>query len=67
MSKPLERGKDQNRCDWMGCVEVGFFDRVQKTLLNDEGRKNIPATVRRFVFLCEKHFKLGVGDSEGPQ
>jgi hypothetical protein len=60
---PLELEKDQNRCDWMGCVEVGFLNGVQKTLLNNEGRKNIPATVHRFVFLCDNHFQLGVSIS----
>jgi hypothetical protein len=52
------------RCDWIGCLEVGFFDGVQKTVLNAEGRKNITETRRTFVFLCTKHFKLAMGSSE---
>ena len=51
-------------CDWIGCRETGFFDGVQKSLLNAEGRKNITETRRTFVFLCTKHFKLAVGSSE---
>jgi hypothetical protein len=50
------------RCDWIGCVEVGFFDGVQKTLLNAEGRKNIAETRRTFVILCSHHLKLGVSN-----
>lgn len=54
---------DVNRCDWVGCLEVGFFDGAQKTLLNAEGEKNVRAMRRRFVYLCPEHFKLAIGTS----
>jgi hypothetical protein len=35
---------------------------VQKALLNNEGRQKICEVLRRFVFLCPEHFKLGVAN-----
>ena len=44
-------------------MEMGILDGVDMSLLNDEGRKNIflDETTARFIYLCEKHFELGVG------
>jgi len=44
-------------------MEMGILDGVEMSLLNDEGRKNIFLDERtsRFIYLCEKHFELGVG------
>ena len=62
-SMSLARQEDTNmRCDWIGCLEVGFFDGVQKTVLNAEGRKNITETRRTFVVLCPEHVMLSVGN-----
>jgi len=61
---PKSRENDTSTwCDWIGCLETGFFDGVQKTLLNAERRSNITETRRTFVFLCPDHFKLGVGNA----
>jgi hypothetical protein len=60
-SLSLATGNDMNRCDWNNCLEFGVFDGVQKTLLNAKGRQNIRQVLRKFVFLCPEHFKLGVG------
>jgi hypothetical protein len=52
-----------NRCDWADCTEMGILDGVEMSLLNNEGRKNIllSESPSRFIYLCEKHFELGVG------
>ena len=52
-----------NRCDWADCMEVGILDGVDTSLLNNEARKNIclDETGSRFIYLCPKHWNLGVG------
>ena len=52
-----------NRCDWADYMEMGILDGVEMSLLNDEGRKNIflDEMTSRFIYLCEKHFELAVG------
>ena len=50
----------QKKCDWIGCFEIGFFDGLDKTLLTEEGKKHIFASLK-LIFLCPNHFKLGVG------
>ena len=52
-----------NRCDGAECHEVGILDGVDTSLLNNEGRKNISLdeSRSRFIYLCPKHFELGVG------
>lgn len=52
-----------NRCDWLGCLDAGVFDGVQSLLLNPQGQISIDTTQSgsRFIFLCPKHFELGVG------
>ena len=52
-----------NRCDWAECMEIGILDGVEMSLLNEEGRKNIflDESRSRFIYLCAKHFELGVG------
>jgi len=54
----LETSK--NRCDWLNCLAIGHFDGVDTSLLNTEGRKNIPVNDTRFIYLCAKHFRIGV-------
>jgi hypothetical protein len=53
-----------NRCDWRECFARGLFDGVAAALLNAEGRKNIALDENRsrFIYLCSKHFALGVGE-----
>jgi len=53
----------QKKCDWIGCFEIGFFDSLDKTVLTEEGKKKIFAFLK-LIFLCPKHFKLGVGNSD---
>ena len=53
----------QKKCDWIGCFEIGFFDSLDKTVLTEEGKKHIFAFLK-LIFLCPKHFKLGVGNSD---
>ena len=53
----------QKKCDWIGCSEIGFFDGLDKTLLTEEGKKHIFAFLK-LIFLCQYHFKLGVGTSK---
>ena len=53
----------EKKCDWIGCFEIGFFDDLDKTLLTEEGKKHIFAFLK-LIFLCPKHFKLGMGTSE---
>jgi len=49
-----------NNCDWTDCLlEVGLFDGGPRTLLSDEGHKNITVE-SRFINLCREHFELGV-------
>ena len=52
-----------NRCDWADCMEVGILDGVNTSLLNNEARKNIflDENRSRFIYLCPKHWELGVG------
>jgi len=53
-----------NNCDWTDCLlEVGLFDGAPRTLLSDEGHKNIPVE-SRFINLCREHFELGVASPE---
>lgn len=42
---------------------MGILDGVDTSLLNNEGRKNISLdeSRSRFIYLCPKHFELGVG------
>ena len=42
---------------------MGILDGVDTSLLNDEARKNIflDESRSRFIYLCPKHFELGVG------
>lgn len=44
-------------------MEVGILDGVDTSLLNNEARKNIclDETRSRFIYLCPKHWNLGVG------
>jgi hypothetical protein len=44
-------------------MEIGILDGVEMSLLNEEGRKNIflDESRSRFMYLCAKHFELGVG------
>jgi hypothetical protein len=44
-------------------MEMGILDGVDTSLLNDEGRKNVflAESPSRFIYLCERHFELGVG------
>jgi len=53
-----------NRCDWIGCSAIGLFDGIDSSLLNSEGRKNVPFDENRsrFIYLCPEHFELGVGN-----
>ena len=53
------------KCDWIGCSEVGFFEGLEKTRLNDESKKFIFAFLR-FIYLCPRHFQLGVTNLESP-
>jgi hypothetical protein len=55
------------KCDWIGCSEIGFFEGLDKTRLNDEGKRHI-FDFLRFIFLCPRHFELGVGtlDEKNP-
>ena len=53
----------QRKCDWMGCSEIGFFDGLDKKLLNDEAKRHIFAFLK-LIFLCPYHFKLGMGTQD---
>jgi hypothetical protein len=56
----LNKESSMNNCDWTDCLlEVGLFDGAPRTLLSDEGHKNIPVE-SRFINLCREHFELGV-------
>jgi len=61
---PVVDNAGMNRCDWADCIEIGIFDGVTNSLLNVDGRKHvvIDETPARFIFLCPKHFELGVGN-----
>ena len=52
----------QKKCDWIGCSEVGFFNGLDKTRLTEEGKRHIFALLK-LIYLCPKHFKLGVRNS----
>jgi hypothetical protein len=49
----------QKKCDWIGCLETGFFDGLDKTRLTEQGKKHIFPFLK-LIFLCPYHFKLGV-------
>ena len=49
------------KCDWIGCSEIGFFEGLDKTRLNDQSKKFIFAFLR-FIYLCPMHLDLGVGN-----
>jgi hypothetical protein len=61
---PVVDNAGMNRCDWADCIEIGIFDGVTNSLLNVDGRKHvvIDETPAKFIFLCPKHFELGVGN-----
>jgi hypothetical protein len=52
-----------NRCDWVGCSDAGVFDGVRAVLLNAKGQESVDTEQARsrFIFLCPRHFALGVG------
>jgi len=53
---------EMNRCDWMGCGQIGLWDGVEPRLLNEEGKKKINPNGSRFLYLCPEHFQLAVGN-----
>jgi hypothetical protein len=53
----------QKKCDWIGCSEIGFFDGLDKRVLTEEGKRHI-FVLLKLIFLCPKHFKLGVDNSD---
>ena len=53
----------EKKCDWIGCSEIGFFDGLDKRLLTEEGKNHIFAFLK-LIYLCPKHLKLGVGNSD---